>query len=58
LSKGVKASWDKDGEREKRAKILRETYNKNPEFREAKKEEKWWTDGATSVHSRSLSTGI
>lgn len=51
VRKYVKKSWEKEGEKERRSKIMIESYKRNPEFIEAKKKKKWWTDGTVSVYS-------
>jgi hypothetical protein len=58
LSQGVKASWEKEGERERRSKILKDSYARNPEFAEKKRQKKWWTDGTTSTHSEICPPGF
>ena len=51
LKTGVKESWQKAGEKERRSAIMKESYANNPHFAEKKKLKKWWTNGTTSVHS-------
>jgi hypothetical protein len=51
LKQRATKSWEKEGERERRSIILKESYANNPHFAEKKKLKKWWTNGTTSVHS-------
>jgi len=51
LKQRAKKSWEKEGEKERRSLILKESYTNNPHFAEKKKLKKWWTNGTTSVHS-------
>lgn len=58
LKSGVKASWGKDGERQRRSEIMKLSYQNNPELIEKKKMKKWWTNGTLSTYSEICPPGF
>jgi hypothetical protein len=57
LSTGVKKSWERTGERERRSQIQKNMYKNNPELIESKKKRKWWNNGLTEVFSETCPDG-